>query len=577
MESLTIRKAFWLLLLISVFTIIPFLGLSDFHTKGEPREAIVSYTMLSTGNWVLPVNNGGEIAYKPPFFHWCIAAVSFLNNNQVTEATSRMPSAIGLILMVVVGFLFLGRRKGVSVALLAAFITLTNFELHRAGVNCRVDMVLTALTVIALYSFYRWYEKGLKGVPWAAIICMSLATLTKGPVGTLIPCLVTGVFLLLRGMNFFKAFSFLFLAGLASLVIPGLWYFAAYQQGGKAFLDLILEENVGRMTNTMSYDSCVNPWYYNLITLLSGYVPWVLLVLISLFTLQYQKVNLKPLAWWNNLKDRIAKMESFDLFALTAIAVIFVFYCFPQSKRSVYLMPIYPFIAYFLAKYILHLSKKHIKVLKLYGGILAGISLLLFATFLVVKQGLIPETIFHGRHAGDNIDFLHAIEQMGGFGTWILVLLPTLLGLYWWVYSRKSIADTLPYALVVITMGLYLSLDGAYQPAVLNAKSDKPTATDIARLIPPGHGDIYGFVAYNLDTTGDFVRFFAINFYIGNRIGDFYQKRPKHGYLLVGEEDAKRFLPEFEKEGYRFDFFYKAKKRGCDVKQIAEIYKFSKE
>ena len=153
-------------------------------------------------------------------------------------------------------------------------------------------------------------------------------------------------------------------------------------------------------------------------------------------------------------------------------------------------MPIYPFIAYFLAKYILHLSKKHIKVLKLYGGILAGISLLLFATFLVVKQGLIPETIFHGRHAGDNIDFLHAIEQMGGFGTWILVLLPTLLGLYWWVYSRKSIADTLPYALVVITMGLYLSLDGAYQPAVLNAKSDKPTATDIARLIPPGHAQL---------------------------------------------------------------------------------------
>ena len=166
MQNLTARKAFWLLLLISVFTIIPFLGLSDFHTKGEPREAIVSYTMLSTGNWILPGNNGGEIAYKPPFFHWCIAAVSFLNNNQVTEATSRMPSAIGLIVMTVIGFLFLGRRKGVSVALLAAFITLTNFELHRAGVNCRVDMVLTALTVIALYSFYRWYEKGLKGIPW---------------------------------------------------------------------------------------------------------------------------------------------------------------------------------------------------------------------------------------------------------------------------------------------------------------------------------------------------------------------------------------------------------------------------
>lgn len=32
---------------------------------------------------------------------------------------------------------------------------------------------------------------------------MSLGTLTKGPVGSVIPCLVAGVFLLLRGINFY--------------------------------------------------------------------------------------------------------------------------------------------------------------------------------------------------------------------------------------------------------------------------------------------------------------------------------------------------------------------------------------
>ena len=270
MKTLTSNKAFWLLLAICVITILPFLGLSDYHTKGEPRESIVSYSMLDSGNWILPRNNGGEMAYKPPFFHWSIAAVSSLCGGHVTEMTSRLPSAIALIAMTLFGFMFFAKRKGVQIALLAAFITLTNFELHRAGANCRVDMVLTALTVCALYCFYKWYEKGLKGIPWLAILLMSAGTLTKGPVGTIIPCLVVGVFLLLRGVNFFKAFLLLSAWGILSLILPFCWYVAAYQQGGEEFLALVMEENLGRMTNTMSYDSCVNPWHYNFVTLFAG-------------------------------------------------------------------------------------------------------------------------------------------------------------------------------------------------------------------------------------------------------------------------------------------------------------------
>ncbi len=69
------NKQFILLAIVCVITLLPFLGLTDFHTKGEPREAIVSYSMLESGNWILPVNNGGDIAIShhssigvlPPF------------------------------------------------------------------------------------------------------------------------------------------------------------------------------------------------------------------------------------------------------------------------------------------------------------------------------------------------------------------------------------------------------------------------------------------------------------------------------------------------------------------------------
>lgn len=72
------KKAFWFIALLSVLVVVPFLGETIFYSKGEPREAIVALSMLESENWILPVNYGTDIAYKPPFFYWSIAAVSSL-------------------------------------------------------------------------------------------------------------------------------------------------------------------------------------------------------------------------------------------------------------------------------------------------------------------------------------------------------------------------------------------------------------------------------------------------------------------------------------------------------------------
>ena len=150
------KKVFWCITLLSIVMLIPFLGLTDFNTKGEPREAVVAYTMLEHGNWILPINNGGDIPYKPPFFHWCIAFFSLLMGH-VNEFTSRLPSAISLILMVLGGYAFYAKRKNIGISFITAILTLTAFEVHRAGANCRVDMVNTAFMVGAMYLLYRWY------------------------------------------------------------------------------------------------------------------------------------------------------------------------------------------------------------------------------------------------------------------------------------------------------------------------------------------------------------------------------------------------------------------------------------
>lgn len=575
MKTLTSRDMFWLLAAVACITILPFLGLADFHTKGEPREAVVAYSMLESGDWLLPRNNGGEIPYKPPFFHWTVAALSSVAGGTVSEFTSRLPSAIALIAMTLMGFVFYRERKGAAVGLLAGFVTLTAFELHRAGANTRVDMMLTALTVCALYLFYRWYERGLRGVPWLAILLMSCATLTKGPVGSLIPCLAFGVFLLLRGVNFFRAFFLLMACGLASFILPLLWYYGAWLSGGEEFLDLVMEENFGRMTNTMSYDSCVNPWHYNFLTLAGGYVPWILLVLISLFTLSYKRlkpVGNKPALKW--IVDKIRRADPVDLFSAVCIFVIFLFYCFPQSKRSVYLMPIYPFIAYFLARYMLYLVRIKSKAIKIYGSILAVLGLVLTVVFLCIKAGMVPESIFHGRHAPQNIAMLHGIAGIGGWA-WILVLLPPVLSVGWFRYIRrhKGYLTGHIYWIVVLTFGLYLALDGAYQPPVLNAKSQRPVAQEIDAIAPSSSGIIYEFIEEGELAKGDPVHFFELNFYLGDRIANFRRCRPSSGYLLITDQDADNYLPSFEAEGYRFELLYTSSRP--ILRRPGRLYRFS--
>ena len=54
------KKAFWFIALLSMLVILPFLGETIFYSKGEPREAIVAFSMLESGNWILPVNYGTD-------------------------------------------------------------------------------------------------------------------------------------------------------------------------------------------------------------------------------------------------------------------------------------------------------------------------------------------------------------------------------------------------------------------------------------------------------------------------------------------------------------------------------------
>ncbi|MBQ8020148.1 MAG: dolichyl-phosphate-mannose--protein mannosyltransferase, partial [Paludibacteraceae bacterium] len=78
------------------------------------------------------------------------------------------------------------------------------------------------------------------------------------------------MFLLIRGVKFWTIVWKLALVAIISMIAPSLWYIAAYNQGGENFWALVYEENVGRLTGTMTYASHEGPAIINFVYLISG-------------------------------------------------------------------------------------------------------------------------------------------------------------------------------------------------------------------------------------------------------------------------------------------------------------------
>ena len=557
------NKAFTIVCVIAVMLTVPFLGLTDFYSKGEPREAVVAYTMVEHGNWILPINNGGDIPYKPPFFHWCIALFSLLQGH-VSEFTSRLPSALALVAMSVGGFVFFAKRKNANMALLATLLSLTAFEVHRAGINCRVDMVNTAFMVGALFLMYRWWERGKHNMPWLAILCMSGATLTKGPVGMLLPCAVMGVFMLTQRESLWSAVWRLGLTALLSLILPLCWYYAAYLQGGDEFLRLVKEENIDRLLGKMAYESHENAFWYNFLTLITGWLPYTLLFVFSLFVLPWKRFSK------SGFMQSVRRAEPMQVFVWLAFGLILFFYCIPKSKRSVYLLPCYPFMAWLMAQYVVWLVANRLSAVKAYAWLMSVLGVVLSVAFVVLKTGVVPDTLFHGKHAADNIAMLHALESISVSPLHLLfALLPAAVGVATIMTLLKkddALRNRVVWLSLSVVVALFLALDSTFQPAVLNTKADKPLALQIEQRF-----DMTKMYSY---MSSPMLHFFSLNFYLGDRIQQFEKVKPEDGVLMIPEDDVEEFKKTVGR-GYSLQRVWQIR-RAVEEKHEVGFYKFFK-
>jgi 4-amino-4-deoxy-L-arabinose transferase-like glycosyltransferase len=573
-----IKQPYLFVLAISILLTIPWLSMGEFYTKGEPREASLATYILNTGNWVLPAGYADEVAYKPPFMHWFIAVFSF-PKGYVTETTARLPSALGLIGITVIFFSFLYKRKKGEFAALAALLLLTSFEMHRSGIEARVDMFLAFFMFAALISLFKWEEKGLKGYPVLIPVLLGSAALIKGPVGIVLPCLVFGIYLLLlRRYSFWEIVVKNIVLALPALAILLTWYFFAYQQGGSHFLNVVYAENFGRFLGQdskalgISYDlGHKGPFWYYIPAILLGFMPWSFVAIFSLLGIRLKNISLRNKKQ-GSIFQRLSEMDKVTLFSIVSVVIILIFYAIPSSKRSVYIMPAYPFAAYLLAmlyEWVVENRPKRINWLGYIVLFFAGLVLIITVVFTFADlNSFLPKLIHDAKTINDAGLFFAAFHR------------PTILPVLLWmvllavliccaVILKRRNYKILVFACIGLYMGVQIFLEGAIYPIFKDGYSSKPFAQKIESKY-----DLKG-KTYVMNDLRNYMNLYGLNFYLGNNFKNFDKEQPDNGYFLTGSTYIDRIQQQYAGK-YKFEELERTTNRYNDFADVIILYKIVK-
>ena len=277
------RVQIFVVLSFCFFLFILGVGRWDLWNPDEPRYAQVAKEMVGTGDWILMHVNGNTYVDKPPLFFWLIALSSFLWQG-FTSFSARFPSGLFSTLTVLLTF-FMGKKLyGSRTGFLSALILATSFEFAYLSTRANIDATLTFFTTTSIFLFLHWYqhikgegdeEKDKRSLSiYGFYIGMAFATLAKGPVGFILPLMVSLVYLLVQ--KDWKAMKRMrLLTGMALCFVVVLsWYLPAVLKGGQDFInETLLHNTIDRFAKGSSH---IRPFYYYLTNFPVDFLPWFL-------------------------------------------------------------------------------------------------------------------------------------------------------------------------------------------------------------------------------------------------------------------------------------------------------------
>ena len=245
---------------------MPGLGAVHLFDRDEINFAEIAREMLVTGEWSQPSVGFRPFYEKPPLFMWLQAASMSVFG--VGEFAARLPNAlcgaITLIVLYRIGAQIRGRVFGL-LWVLGYLGSLLPHLYFRSGI---IDPWFNLFIFLGLFVLIRCAHE--PSAPRAALggLFLGLATLTKGPVGVLIPALCVGGYWVARRFRLPIAPRYLLVAGAAAAATVLPWVVVDLARNGPDFM----LELARRHAKLVAGDKTVHTGFagYHVVVLLLG-------------------------------------------------------------------------------------------------------------------------------------------------------------------------------------------------------------------------------------------------------------------------------------------------------------------
>jgi 4-amino-4-deoxy-L-arabinose transferase-like glycosyltransferase len=293
----------------------------------EGRNAEIAREVLLLKDWVTPHYDFIPRLDKPVLF-FDLVALSYKVFG-ISEWSARLPSALAALGCLSLTYWLSRTLGGRAVALWSSLILLTSVEFFALSQIVILDMLLTLLLTLALCCFFLAQSQIDRGKGRAQFLLMyaaiGAATLTKGPIGFLLPAAIIFVYILLtRQWVIFRHMELLFGIPLF-LISAASWYLLAESRNPGFVHHFLWEENFARFATTRF--NRTQPWYFYILVLPAGLFPWTVFL---------------PSAMADFWKQPLSRQR---LFLALWAGLPLLFFSLSSSKLLHYILPIFPPLA----------------------------------------------------------------------------------------------------------------------------------------------------------------------------------------------------------------------------------------
>ncbi len=313
------------------------LGKRDLWSPDEPRYSQVAKEMALGHDYLVPRLNGRAYTQKPPFFFWLVAG-SYKLFHRIDAFTARFPVALAAVLCVLMTFLIGKRLFGPWTGFFGALLLATASEFFWLANRVNLDTVMTLFILVSIYLIVRGLSEDRHRNLWfrLAFFFAGMGTITKGPLGFIVPFLTLIAYLVIKGdFRTLKKIPWISGIGILLLVIvAGLGPSCFF--GGKAYTqELLFRQTLTRYLHGINHKK---GFFYYFYTFPEALLPWVIFLPAAIV--------------YGIRRNRSEETRSPFLFvAIWALANL-LFVSFSKSKRQLYILSLLPAACLFVGAYI---------------------------------------------------------------------------------------------------------------------------------------------------------------------------------------------------------------------------------